>query len=123
MSIGNNKKNNKRKENDNKTDIYNSYERMVAAKNINLNMLLLTNKTINLTNKNSHFKKSIEKLINSSKKEENKENKKEKIDEILKEDNDENDYCQHKRISVYKRDEYYKKNLIRIKLFYGIDKK
>ena len=43
--------------------------------------------------------------------------------EILKEDNDENDYCQHKRISIYKRDEYYKKNLIRIKLFYGIDKK
>ena len=123
LSIGNNKKNNKRKENDNKTDIYNSYERMVAAKNINLNMLLLTNKTINLTNKNSHFQKSIEKLINSSKKEESKENKKEKIYEILKEDNDENDYCQHKRISVYKRDEYYKKNLIRIKLFYGIDKK
>ena len=67
LSIGNNKKNNKRKENDNKTDIYNSYERMVAAKNIKLNMLLLTNKTINLTNKNSHFQKSIEKLINSSK--------------------------------------------------------
>ena len=53
-----------------------------------------------------------------------KENKKEKIEEILKENKDNNTINSNKEgINVWKRDDYYKKNLIRIKLFYGLDKK
>ena len=98
-----------------------SLNRLLTPKNCNLNMLLLNNVSLNMTNKDSFFHKKIKELISSKK---IKENKKEKIEEILKENKYNNTINSNKEgINVWKRDDYYKKNLIRIKLFYGLDKK
>ena len=106
---------------------FNSPNRLMTQnnlKNIDFNMLELTDRSLNLANTNSIFHKNIQKLINSPNK---NENKKEKIEEILKENkfgkniNDFNKKKERKFLS--KRDDNYKRNLIRIKLFYGIDKK
>ena len=92
--------------------------RLPSPNIINLNMQVLTTNKMNLTSRDPFFQKKIQKLINVPK---TTENKKEKIEEILK-DND-NSINNKPRISVFKRDDYYKKNLTRIKFFYGFDKK
>ena len=94
------------------------FGRLPSPNIINLNMQVLTTNKMNLTSRDPFFQKKIQKLINVPK---TSENKKEKIEEILK-DND-NSINNKPRISVFKRDDYYKKNLTRIKFFYGFDKK
>ena len=97
---------------------------MLTPKNVKLSTFLLTNKSINLSNKTSFFQNKIDKMINTTK---IKENKKKRIEEILKENtkskeiNDTGDEIE--KIKVYKRDNYYEKNLIRLKMFYGFNKK
>ena len=109
----------KNKINNDKLDYF-SFDRSLRSKNINLNMLVLTNRSINLTNRDSFFNNKIEKLIKIPK---ITENKKEKIEEILKENDDNNNISdlinKSDRAYIYKRDDYYKKNLMRIKFFYG----
>ena len=101
---------------------YNYLERLVTPKNIKFNTLLLTNKSINLANRNSFFRDSIKKLIKFDTK---RENIKEKIEELLKDDdyNKDDINITNERKYMNKRVEHYKKNLIRLKLFYGFDKK
>ena len=101
---------------------YNYLERLLTPKNIKLSMLLLTNKSINLTNNNSFFQDNIKKLIITNNK---RENKKEKIEELLKDDiyNKDDVKSSIERKYKNKRDDYYKKNLIRLKVFYGFEKK
>ena len=114
---------NKRMQNNDKNKL-DFYRKLLAIKteNTNINMLELTNKIFNLTNKDSFFHKTMGTLINTPVK---RDNKKEKIKEILKEEynNDNNMNNINRRISFNKRDDYYKKNLIRLKLLYGFDKK
>ena len=111
--------------NDNTDNHYYYGKRFSTPKNLKLNLLLLNNKSINYTNKNSFLHKSMQKLTE----------KKPKIMERMKNDriktnignmtnntNDSNN-IKWKENYAFKRNSYYKKNLIRIKLFYGYDKK
>ena len=107
-----------REHNNNKKSSKYYLGRLPSPNIINLNMQVLTTNKMNLTSRDPFFQKKIQKLINVPK---TTENKKEKIEEILK-DND-NSINNKPRISVFKRDDYYKKNLTRIKFFYGFDKK
>ena len=108
----------------NEDEKYIFLERLLTPKNVKLSTFLLTNKSINLSNKTSFFQNKIDKMINTTK---SKENKKKRIEEILKENtkskeiNDTGDEIE--KIKVYKRDNYYEKNLIRLKMFYGFNKK
>ena len=108
----------------NEDEKYIFLERLLTPKNVKLSTFLLTNKSINLSNKTSFFQNKIDKMINTTK---IKENKKKRIEEILKENtkskeiNDTGDEIE--KIKVYKRDNYYEKNLIRLKMFYGFNKK
>ena len=108
----------------NEEEKYIFLERLLTPKNVKFSTLLLTNRSINLTNKKSYFQKNIQKIINST---ENKENKKERIEDILKENTISNDINnisdEFKKMEIFKRDNYYKKNLIRLKMFYGFNKK
>ena len=108
----------------NEEEKYIFLERLLTPKNIKLSTLLLTDKSINLTNKNSHFQKNIEKILSTTK---YKENKRDRIEEILKENayshNISNVDNEIEKINVFKRDNNYKKNLIRLRMFYGFHKK
>ena len=108
----------------NEEEKYIFLERLLTPKNIKLSTLLLTDKSINLTNKNSHFQKNIQKILSTTK---YKENKRDRIEEILKEKayshNISNVDNEIEKINVFKRDNNYKKNLIRLRMFYGFHKK
>ena len=108
----------------NEEEKYIFLERLLTPKNVKLSTLLLTDKSINLTNKNSHFQKNIQKILSTTK---YKENKRDRIEEILKEKvyshNISNVDNEIEKINVFKRDNNYKKNLIRLKMFYGFHKK
>ena len=98
--------------------------RLLTPKNVKLSTLLLTNKSINLPNKIFLYKKNIDKMINTTN---IIENKKEMIEEILKENTKSNEINntgnEIEKKKVFKRDNYYKKNLIRLRMFYGFNKK
>lgn len=91
-----------------------------TQKNLKFNLLLLNNKSILYTNKESFVQKSLKMLAENHKKEE-----KQKEEEIKgkiastenignkKKNKDKEDY-------IFKRDSYYKKNLMRMKFFYGL---
>ena len=113
--------NKKIKDNSNNNEKFNKYHfgRLPSANIINLNMQVLTNNKMNFTFRDPFFQKKVQEFMRIPKE---TENKKEKIDEILKESDKSLDNSKQ-RISVFKRDDYYKKNLTRIKFFYGFDKK
>ena len=108
----------------NEDEKYIFLERLLTPKNVKLNTLLLTNKSINLSNKTSFLQKNIEKMIEFTK---TKENKKQRIEEILKENNNINEINntsgEIEKIKLIKRENYYQKNLIRLKMLYGFNKK
>ena len=91
-----------------------------TPKNLKFNLLLLNNKSITYTNKESFVQKSLKMLAENHKKEEKQKEEEIKgkitsTDNIInkKKDKDKEDY-------IFKRDNYYKKNLMRMKFFYGL---
>ena len=100
----------------------------LTPKNVKLNLLLLNNKSINFTNKDSLFHKSLHiltqknlnviKNLKSETKEKEINNIKAKSREDIKNNNNLN-----RENYMIQRDIYYKKNLTRMKFFYGLDKK
>ena len=105
----------------------NSSERLLSPKYVRYNMYLLTDKSINSNKENYLFNQNIKNLFSFHK---TKDNKKEKIEEILKEDidrknNSNNSIEKNNKLEnyIFKRDNYYKKNLERIKILYGMEKK
>jgi hypothetical protein len=82
----------------------------------------LNNKSINYTNKNSLLHKSLKNL--TQKKPNNLNNiKSNKIKTKIRDITNNNNNTKMKENYEFKRRSYYKKNLTRIKLFYGYDKK
>jgi hypothetical protein len=104
-------------------------KKISTPKNLKLNLLLLNNKSINFTNKISNCQKSLQ-FLTKKNEEFLKELKNKKIDNDIhkvksqdKEDNIINNKNNRKFNYIFKRDSYYKKNLTRMKFFYGLDKK
>ena len=104
-------------------------KKISTPKNLKLNLLLLNNKSINFTNKISNCQKSLQ-FLTKKNEEFFKELKNKKIDNDIhkvksqdKEDNIINNKNNRKFNYIFKRDSYYKKNLTRMKFFYGLDKK
>jgi len=91
-----------------------------TPKNLKFNLMLLNNKSIIYTNRESFVQKSLKMLAENQKKEE-KQKEEENKGKILSTENignkkgnkDKEDY-------IFKRDNYYKKNLMRMKFFYGL---
>ena len=100
----------------------------LTPKNVKLNLLLLNNKSINFTNKDSLFHKSLhiltQKNLNVIKnlKSEIKEKEINNIKAQSREDI-KNKKNLNRENYMIQRDIYYKKNLTRMKFFYGLDKK
>ena len=94
-------------------------KRFSTPKNIKFNLLLLNNKSINYTNKDSFFHKSMQ-IISQNNPQFINNLKYNKIKAQLREYSNNN---KSKDNYTFKRNNYYKKNLTRIKLFYGLDKK
>ena len=91
-----------------------------TPKYLKFNLLLLNNKSIIYTDKESFVQKSLKMLAENHKKEEKQKEEEIKgkitsTDNIVnkKKDKDKEDY-------IFKRDNYYKKNLMRMKFFYGL---
>ncbi len=104
-------------------------KRLATPNNLKLNLLLLNNKSINFTNTNPLLHKSLQ-LLTQKNTEENKNIKndiKEKEINKLKIQSKENIVNNKLNLSkdnyIVQRDIYYKKNLSRMKLFYGLGKK
>ena len=116
-----------RNENTNKYYYFKSNKRFSTQKYLRLNLLLLNNKSINFTNKNSLFHKSLQLLAQkNSEVIKNLKNDKEISNEIKahsKNDAINNNLNKNKDNYMLQRDNYYKKNLTRIKFFYGLGKK
>ena len=100
-------------------------KRLATPNNLKLNLLLLNNKSINFTNKDSFFHKNMKILTRN-----NPQNldlkymqkcKEEKINTLISE-GIQNKKNKNKKNYTFKRNSYYKKNLSRIKLFYGFKK-
>ena len=117
--------------NRNKNNIYFDFKnnkRFSTPKNLQFNLLLLNNKSINFTNKDLFLHKSLRLLTHNAqtmKKLKSPENEnffnKIKIhkNEIINNKKKNNSKDNYKS----KRDTYYKKNLTRMKFFYGLDRK
>ena len=92
-----------------------------TPKNLKFNLLLLNNKSIMYTNKESFVQKSLKMLAENHTKE--KKQKEEEIKgKITSADNIRNRKKDkdNKDNYIFKRDNYYKKNLMRMKFFYGL---
>ena len=119
-----------RNENTNKYYYFKSNKRFSTPKNLQLNLLLLNNKSINFTNKNSLFHKSLQLLTQNNfeviKNLKNDNKEKEISNEIKthrKNNVINNKLNMNKDNYMFQRDNYYKKNLTRMKFFYGLGKK
>ena len=106
-------------------------KRFSTPKNLKLNLLLLNNNSINFTNKNPNFQKSLQFLLKQNQNEESIKNVKNKKIETeinhAKSQNKEDNVIKIKNNNkvnyLFNRNSYYKKNLTRMKFFYGLDKK
>ena len=119
-----------RNENSNKYYYFKSNKRFSTPKNLQLNLLLLNNKSINFTNKSSLFHKSLQLLTQNNfeviKNLKNNNKEKEISNEIKthsKNNAINNKLNKNKDNYMFQRDNYYKKNLTRMKFFYGLGKK
>ena len=118
-----------RNENSNRLYFFKGNKNFSTPKHLKLNLLLLNNKSINFTNTNTLLHKSLQ-LLTQKNTEENKNIKndiKEKEINKLKIQSKENIVNNKLNLSkdnyIVQRDIYYKKNLSRMKLFYGLGKK
>ena len=102
-------------------------KRFSTPNNFQLNLLLLNNKSINFTNKDLFFHNSLKLLTQKTQTIKNIKFSKKKFLSQPKSPNNEiinnNNKKNSKENYIFKRQTYYKKNLTRMKLFYGLDKK